>query len=149
MEVANQGRLPTGEEGARHAKSTFDQEATRLLAEAHPLTRAKFATPDKLPFFFERRARATTIALQALPSVPTHPANPHPARAFEQVPSTERSRLVEQALSTRDGLIKGRIDFWSKSTSAVTDYKSGYEPKSPPQGMADGEIRAHSRVFGD
>jgi hypothetical protein len=141
MEMGNQGRLPPGEEALRQAKEAFDKEAARRFAEAHPLIRAKFASPEKLPFYFARRARAVTLALQASSGSPARRINRQPASATDHAPAIERTRLVEQTLSTRDGLIKGRIDLWEKSSSMVTDYKSGHEPKNEPLGMTNNEIR--------
>jgi hypothetical protein len=141
MEVANQGRLPPGEEGFRQAKAAFDREANRRFAEAHSLIRVKFASPEKLPFYFERRARAATLGLQASAWVLARPTNRQGTGALDHAPGIKRPRLVEQTLSTRDGLIRGRIDLWEQSSSTVTDYKSGHEPKNAPSGMTDNEIR--------
>lgn len=141
MEVANQGRLSPGEEGFRQAKAAFDREANRRFAEAHSLIRVKFASPEKLPFYFERRARAATLGLQASAWVLARPTNRQGTGALDHAPGIKRPRLVEQTLSTRDGLIRGRIDLWEQSSSTVTDYKSGHEPKNAPSGMTDNEIR--------
>jgi hypothetical protein len=141
MEMGNQGRLPAGEEGIRQAKAAFDREAGMRFAEAHALIRAKFASPEKLPFFFEKRARAVTLALQASARLIMRPAEQQAMGVLNPAPSAERNCLVEHTLSTRDGLIKGRIDLWERASATVTDYKSGYAPKNTTLGITADEIR--------
>src|SRR5947207_2063967 len=77
MEMGNQGCLPEGEEGIREAKAAFDQTAGRLFSEAHPLLKAKFVSPEKFPFYFERRARVATLAVKASSEAVAHQANSH------------------------------------------------------------------------
>jgi hypothetical protein len=138
MEVGNQGVLQSGEQGIHQAKAIFDREAHRRFAESHPLIRAKFSSPEKFPFFFGRRAKAVTLAVQAPANSPACSTNRQEREIFEP---TERTRLVEQTLSSADGLIKGRIDLWEKASATVTDYKSGQEPKNEPFGMTENEVR--------
>lgn len=138
MEMGNQGRLPSGEEGIRQAKAAFDEEAARRFADAHPLIRSKFASPEKLPFFFGRRARAITLAVQASASAVARSTNRQGIASSEPA---ERARLVEQTLYSGDRLIKGRIDLWEKSSATVSDYKSGQEPKNTPSGVTENEVR--------
>lgn len=141
MEMGNQGRLPQGEEGIRDAKGAFDRKAGQLFSAAHPLLKAKFATPEKFPFYFERRARAASLAAKASSGAAARQANAHRQEIAAHGTQVDRPRLVEQTLSSRDGLIKGRIDLWERSSSTVTDYKSGLEPKNAPSGITENEIR--------
>jgi PD-(D/E)XK nuclease superfamily len=138
MEMGNQGRLSEGEEGIREAKAAFDRKAGQLFSEAHPLLKAKFVSPERFPFYFERRARVAILAAKASSGVVAQQANAHGRGAANGKPA-DQARLVEQMLSSRDGLIKGRIDLWERSSSTVTDYKSGLEPKNAPSGITENE----------
>lgn len=141
MELGNQGCLPEGEQGIREAKAAFDRKAGQLFSEAHPLLKAKFVSPEKFPFYFERRARAATLAAKASSGAAAHQANTHGRGTAAHGRPIDRARLVEQTFSSRDGLIKGRIDLWERSSSTVTDYKSGLEPKNAPSGITENETR--------
>ncbi|MGD0165600.1 MAG: PD-(D/E)XK nuclease family protein [Candidatus Sulfotelmatobacter sp.] len=141
MEMGNEGRLSEGEEGIREAKAAFDQKASQLFSEAHPLLKAKFVSPEKFPFYFERRARAAILAAKASSGVVARQADAHGRGTAAHGNPADQARLVEQMLSSRDGLIKGRIDLWERSSSTVTDYKSGLEPKNAPSGITENETR--------
>ena len=141
MEMGNQGRLSEGEEGIREAKAAFDRKAGQLFSEAHPLLKAKFVSPEKFPFYFERRARVAILAAKASSGVVARQANAPGRGTVAQGRPADQARLVEQTLSSRDGLIKGRIDLWERSSSTVTDYKSGLEPKNAPSGITEHETR--------
>jgi len=141
MEMGNQGRLSEGEEGIREAKAAFDRKAGQLFSEAHPLLKAKFLSPEKFPFYFERRARVAILAAKASSGVIARQANAPGRGTAAQGRPADQARLVEQTLSSRDGLIKGRIDLWERSSSTVTDYKSGLEPKNAPSGITGNETR--------
>jgi PD-(D/E)XK nuclease superfamily len=141
MEMGNQGRLPEGEEGIREAKAAFDRKASQLFSEAHPLLKAKFASPEKFPFYFERRARAATLAAKTSSGAVAHQDNAGGRATAAHGSAADQARLVEQTLSSRDGLIKGRIDLWERSSSTVTDYKSGLEPKNAPSAITANETR--------
>src|SRR5689334_10842050 len=93
MEMGNRGELPPGDAGLRLAKAEFDKEADRLFAQAHPLLRAKYATPLKIPFYSIRRSRAATLAVRASAT-----AEHRPATHTSSPPSSAQanfSRLVE------------------------------------------------------
>jgi hypothetical protein len=141
MEMGNQGCLPEGDEGIREAKAAFDRKAGQLFSEAHPLLKAKFVSPEKFPFYFERRARTAILAAKASLETIAHQTNAHGRDTAAHGGPGDRARLVEETLSSRDGLIKGRIDLWERSSSTVTDYKSGLEPKSAPSGITENETR--------
>jgi len=141
MEMGNQGCLPEGEEGIREAKAAFDRKAGQLFSEAHPLLKAKFLSPEKFPFYFERRARVATLAAKASSGAIAHQAKADRRGTAAHGRPADQARLIEQTLSSRDGLIKGRIDLWERSSSTVTDYKSGLEPKNAPSGITETETR--------
>jgi hypothetical protein len=141
VERGNRGGLSPGREGIEQAKIAFDAEAKLRFSEAHPLIRAKFASPEKIPFYFQRRARAVVLAVQVStegePRSPSPPQGDPAPRAF----GGRSSRLVEQSFTSRDGLITGRIDLLDSGVGKVTDYKSGHAPKNVPSGLADTEVR--------
>jgi hypothetical protein len=141
MEMGNQGSLPEGDDGIREAKAAFDRKARQLFSEAHPLLKAKFVSPEKFPFYFERRARVAILATRASSGAVAHQASADGRETATHGRPVDQTLLVEQTLSSKDGLIKGQIDLWEKSSSTVTDYKSGLEPNNAPSGITENETR--------
>jgi hypothetical protein len=141
MERSNRGGISLGREGVEQAKTVFDEEARRRFAKAHPLIQAKFVSPEKMPFYFQRRARAAALAIQTsaegVPRTPTPPQGVAAPRTIGGKPS----RLIEQSLSSRNGVITGRIDLLDSLAGKVTDYKSGQAPRNLQTGLAENEIR--------
>jgi PD-(D/E)XK nuclease superfamily len=139
MEIGNQGKLPSGDAGLRMAKTEFDKEAHRLFAHAHPLLKAKYATPLKIPFYSIRRSRAAALAMQASATAELHAAS-H-ARSSSSGAAENSSRLVEQRFKSKDGTVIGKIDLLEPKLTKVTDYKSGHAPRNNPSGISEPEVR--------
>ena len=99
-----------------------------LFAEAHPLLRLKFSSPDRLPFYHLYRARAVQLAAPiASPVARSGPQASPPAQRSE-------ARLISQ-----DQLIAGRPDYIDVPASTVIDYKTG--AGEPSDGLSDAEAR--------
>ena len=141
MDAANSGQLPPGTEGTDRAGALFDQKASQLLREAHPLIRTKFASPEKIPYYFQRRGRAVQLATLAINTQATESGGRCRTQAAGGSPAGKPSRLVEKTLSSIDNQIKGRIDLWDGPSAAVIDYKSGQEPKDSRTPLTKDEAR--------
>ena len=91
----------TEDHRVRKAARHFDEQMKGILQRAHPLVRAKFGSPERIPFYNLYRARATRIAAQ-MPR--THSGFVVSAAA----PGREPSRLAELTLKSRDQRVRGR-----------------------------------------
>jgi hypothetical protein len=140
MAAANLSQMPGGARRITSAKEVFDRKAQQLFAEAHPLIRAKYASPEKFPFYFQRRARAASLAAKAHSERPVGPTPAASPNAGYCGPGAKPPLLVEKTLSSRDGLITGRIDYWNGAASTVTDYKSG-QKKDASGTLSESELR--------
>jgi hypothetical protein len=104
VEQANLGRLSNlgREEQLEAARNIFDRRAQMIYAQAHPLLRAKFSSPEKLPYYNLYRERAAVEAADSAERItPTGDAD----TAGQPVQAAVEGRLV-----SRDGLIVGRPD---------------------------------------
>jgi hypothetical protein len=123
VEKAHNGGLAGGlEEEARLslARELFDRCASALYDHAHPLTRAKFSAPDRLPYYNLYRERA---ALEAIASV-QRVAQYAPPQGLS--PPAAGARLhAERRLVSSDGLLVGRPDLIDAAAQEVVDYKTG------------------------
>jgi hypothetical protein len=54
MKAANRGQIRTGAERITRANQLFGPKAHQLFAEARPLIRAKFASPEKVFLLFSK-----------------------------------------------------------------------------------------------
>jgi RecB family exonuclease len=95
------------------AREVFDQIAARVHADAHPLLKIKFTSPDKLPFFNLFRERASVLAGESCVQVNS-----------DLEPDGQRG-VAEQSFTSSDGLIVGRPDLIDLPRSEVVDYKTG------------------------
>lgn len=96
------------------ARGHFDRLAARMHTDAHALLKAKFSSPEKLPFYNLFRERAAVLA------------GAYAERFDGSGPSTEgQRRVAEQRFTSSDGLIVGRPDLIDVATAEVVDYKSG------------------------
>jgi len=123
QEQADRGEL-SGEGGAfeEMARAAFDLAAGAALARAHPLLRERCPRLSDLPRFYLQRARSVEMARDRVrPLPPSQTAGP----AGERSPSRP---LVEQALASGDGLLRGRADCLDIAGEKIIDYKSGSGP---------------------
>jgi hypothetical protein len=67
-----QGRAPTPEQFGAEARARFDEKASQLYGEAHPLLRAKFNAPASLPYYSLFRERAVACAMRIGGARSTH-----------------------------------------------------------------------------
>ncbi|MGE3993576.1 PD-(D/E)XK nuclease family protein [Pseudorhodoplanes sp.] len=120
--AAHRGSLPSAGDGGRNsARELFDSTARMLYAQAQPLVRLKFPTPERLPYYNMQRERAARLAMFVAASRP--PA----AQSFGgMVPTTSRPAVTEPRLCSSDALIVGRPDHIDRNSRTVIDYKSGY-----------------------
>lgn len=98
-------------EGARHR---FDELAAQIHAEAHPLLRVKFPSPQKLPFYYLLRERAAAAAAEY-------------AAIEERVEQrgADMSAITEGRFASKDGVVVGRPDLMKPADEEVVDYKTG------------------------
>jgi hypothetical protein len=140
VEDAYNGRLPSGDEDHRRsgARDIFDSKATKLHAAAHPLLRAKFPTPERIPYYHLFREWAALLAVDAA----ARPNAEHVSAAAPKsgTPLPERP-LVETTLRSRDGLLTGRPDYVDPAVGDVVNYKTGAGPDDDPEGLRDSEVR--------
>lgn len=141
MDAANSGQLASGQGAVIQANDVFDKKAKELLSAAHPLVRAKFAAPEKIPFYFQSRGRAAQIAVAAARTLPVAAEKGGTSQIHQPKALNERTRLVEEILSSKDGEIRGRIDLWERIPETVVDYKSGREPTAGEEHLSPNEIR--------
>jgi hypothetical protein len=115
MEGLQKARIVGSEDERREgARRLFDELATQIHADAHPLLRVKFPSPHKLPFYYLLRERAAAAAaeyVQIEESVEQRGAN--------------MSAISEGRFASTDGVIVGRPDLLKPADEEVVDYKTG------------------------
>lgn len=138
MEAANTGRLGGDEDQVRaEAGRLFDGEAQKQMNEAHPLLRAKFASPSRLPYYNQKRA---SVLVQAARRAAGNMASLPIASVATAHPSTHvGGPIVEQTFSSKDGLLNGKLDYFDPGSGLLTDYKSGAAPEDG--GVSSDEAR--------
>lgn len=117
------------------AREAFDRSVRRLYEQAHPLLRAKFSAPERLPFYNLYRERA---ALEALACSELVDQAVGEREAPTAVPTVG---LAERRLESADGLLVGRIDFINVAAGEIVDYKTGSAPQNSLGDMSDAEMR--------
>ncbi len=140
VEDAHNGGLSRGAHESRPAepREIFDRKARELYERAHPLIRAKFAAPERVPYYHLFRERAALVATEAA----AHRQTTRPgAGVASQGAQAERTGLVETTLRSRDGLLLGRPDYLDVSAGVVVDYKTGAGPDGDPAGLRSSEAR--------
>ncbi|MBI4502884.1 MAG: PD-(D/E)XK nuclease family protein [Gemmatimonadetes bacterium] len=137
--VQTGGLQPRDDETRRAvAREAFDRKAKDLYDRAHPLLRAKFPAPERIPYYYLFRERAALLALDAAARQDTARTATAPlVRAAHAQPAA----LVETKLTSRDGLLVGRPDYVDVSAGEVVDYKTAAGPEDDPAGLLDSEAR--------
>jgi hypothetical protein len=140
MEDAHNGELAPGGDEARRvaARQMFDLRAKELYERAHPLLRAKFVTPDRLPYYNLFRERAALLALEAASRADLE--RPATTPRMTGLPRPGDS-LVETRLTSPDGLLVGRPDYIDAAAGEVVDYKTGAGPDDGSAGLLNSEVR--------
>jgi hypothetical protein len=136
VEQANLGRLSGlgREEHLEAARNIFDRRARTVYAQAHPLLRTKFGSPEKLPYYNLYRERAAIEAADSAERI--KPAGgPHDGELTQPI-----RVAVEERLVSTDGLIVGRPDFIDAVAHEVVDYKTGLGQDDALSEMSEAEI---------
>jgi len=118
------------------ARTLFDQRENALYERVHPLLRAKFNSPQKIPFYHLYRERAAAEAAVIGSRVSGSPQKTS-AGAAPSAPQLQ----VEKKLTSKDGLLVGRPDFVDLQAAEVVDYKTGAAPEEAPDGVSEAEAR--------
>lgn len=118
------------------AQALFDQRASALYERVHPLLRAKFSSPPKIPYYHLYRERAAAEAAVIGGRVVGSPQKTS-ANAAPSAPQ----QLVEEKLTSKDGLLVGRPDFIDLQTAEVVDYKTGAAPEEALDSVSEAEAR--------
>lgn len=118
------------------ARALFDQRASALYERVHPLLRAKFSSPPKIPYYHLYRERAAAEAAVIGGRVSGSPQITSAGAA----PSAPQQQ-VEEKLTSKDGLLVGRPDFIDRQAAEVVDYKTGAAPEEAPDGVSEAEAR--------
>jgi hypothetical protein len=132
LERAREGGIKgvTDEQSRLAAERFFDERTKELYDAAHPLLRAKFDSPERLPFYYLFRSRAARMAAE----IAVEPRTP-------QVMSG-RSLAVrvsaEAMLISKDGRLTGRPDVIDAKSGLVIDYKTG---SGDSESVSDVELR--------
>lgn len=116
MEAVQKGQISGGGDECRDAaRQQFDRLAAEIHAQAHPLLKVKFSSPEKLPYYNLFRERAAVLAGE------------YAGRLGEGIASDSdgKGTVAEQRFRSSDGLIVGRPDVIDVSRSEVIDYKTG------------------------
>jgi hypothetical protein len=137
VEQANLGRLSNlgREEQLEAARNIFDRCAQMIYAQAHPLLRAKFGFPEKLPYYNLYRERAAVEAADSAERMT--PTGGTATAGLGQLIQA----AVEERLVSRDGLIVGRPDVIDTVTKEVVDYKTALGRDDTVPAMSEAEIR--------
>jgi CRISPR/Cas system-associated exonuclease Cas4 (RecB family) len=107
------------------ARLSFDAWAQSEYQNSHPLLRAKFASPQRLPFYNLFRERAALGAADVAQRTASRISEAH--RRIGRKLATP----VEYTLVSKDGLLVGRPDILDLPSAEVLDYKSGAGPDAP------------------
>ncbi len=138
VEDAHEGALASksGEARLAAARQAFDQRAALLYKEAHPLLRAKFSAPERLPYYNLYRERA---ALEALASADRVERGAAPGSSASQ--GAPANIHAERKLVSQDGLLVGRPDLIDAAAGEVVDYKTGVSPEEARDAVSPAEGR--------
>lgn len=138
VEDAHNGKFSGlgGDELLQAARVVFDQRAGTIYERAHPLLRAKFNSPQKIPYYhlYRERAAAEAEVIAGRLSGP-------PVKAGAVSPASSPHQQVEKKLSSKDGLLAGRPDFVDLHAAEVVDYKTGAASEDAPNGISAAEGR--------
>lgn len=135
MEIAALGQLPAEEAAIpMAARSVFDAEAQRAFDTAHPILRSKYPTKEHLPNYFLQRERAVVAAKNLSPAIQAQ-------LGADRRPVSGAALAPEQILTSRDGQLKGKIDWLKVKDREVVDYKAGIVPQGGGLEVSDRERR--------
>lgn len=138
VEDAHNGRFNDlrGDELFQAARLVFDQRAGSIYERAHPLLRAKFNSPQKIPYYhlYRERAAAEAVVIAGRLSGP-------PTKAGAVSSALSPHQQVEKKLSSKDGLLTGRPDFVDLQAAEIVDYKTGAAPEEALNGISAAEAR--------
>ncbi len=139
VEAAQKGQLASDAEDCRRlARNHFDETARKYYEGSHPLLRAKFSTPERLPYYNLFRERAVLLALNAAQL--RQASTPGAASQRPQSSGTPQERLAEVWLESPDGLLAGRADYVDTAAGEVVDYKTASAPDDQG-GISESEVR--------
>ena len=121
VEAAAKGRLAADNEEQTRvaAREMFDQTATAAYGRMHPLLRVKYPSVEVLPYYYLYRERAVFVARR----VANRTRSPLTADAVCRHAAPSRP-LVEETLTSSDGLLYGRPDYVDVQAGEVRDYKT-------------------------
>jgi len=139
VEAAHDGQLETERKTVRSgARELFDKTAERLYNEAHSLIRAKFPSAERLPYYNWYRERAALQAVEAA----SEQIQAHMTHHSEIEAAEGKSRQqAEIKLSSSDGLLVGRADYFDEEAFEVVDYKTGVASVGDPGYVSESEAR--------
>ncbi len=138
IEEAHKGSL-SGKDGDLRlaaAREAFDARAALLYREAHPLLRAKFSAPERLPYYNLYRERAAMEAALSADRIERAAA-----AAASNGPACPRNVHAERKLVSQDGLLVGRPDLIDVAAGEVVDYKAGISFEEAPDAVSPSEGR--------
>lgn len=122
----------TEHERRADAEHLFEEKMQDLFATAHPLLKAKFDGPDRLPFYNLFKARASQMA--------TDITAPSRGRArLKEARTSSGGPTAEATLFSKDGRVMGRADYLDIGNATVIDYKTGTTGNSDK--LTENELR--------
>ncbi len=140
VESANRGQLPSEAHARRTAaREHFDAVAGVQYAAAHPLVRAKFASPQLLPYYNLLRERASMVSVSI--SVPLQRDGAAPTGGSAVARDGHPLGTTERRLTSRDGALTGRPDRLDLEDGEVIDYKTGSVSADTGAAISDAELR--------
>ncbi|MGH9604942.1 MAG: PD-(D/E)XK nuclease family protein [Terracidiphilus sp.] len=128
VERARTGRLDgeSAEDRLEFAAALFDTRMAELFSKTTPLLRVKFPAPERLPFYYLYRARASQLAAELTP----RRLSPE-TRAMHD--AAHRPKVaIEGPLLSSDGRVAGRPDVLDSVRMQVVDSKFGI-PANPKE----------------
>lgn len=140
VEQANRGQLSGlgREECLEAARNIFDRSARTVFAQAHPLLRAKFGSPEQLPYYNLYRERA---AIETADSAERVELDAGPERHDGELAQSPCRAAVEERLVSKDSLIVGWPDLIDPLAHEVIDYKTGLGQDDGLNEMSEAEVR--------
>jgi CRISPR/Cas system-associated exonuclease Cas4 (RecB family) len=105
-----------------------------LYKNVHPLLKAKFSSPERLPYYNLYRERAALYASQVVQTEA-------PEGLLGFLTTGSALQRTEVRLESADGLIVGRPDYIDMDAQSVVDYKSGVSDNNETDAVSDAEIR--------
>jgi len=140
VESANRGQLPSETQARRAAaREQFDTVAGAQYAAAHPLLRAKFASPQLLPYYNLLRERASMLSISTSVGVQRGSIASTGGAAIAR--EVQPAGTTERRLTSRDGVLTGRPDRLDLQDGEVIDYKTGSVSTDMGTAISGAELR--------